>query len=96
MPTQTVFLKSTNLPEVILVTIALSVSMQFKFYSGGFLSGGVLSWGVFVRGVFVEGLCLGGFCPGGFCPRTAKNYVVCRNTAKVVKLKVHVLQLLNV
>ena len=27
---------------------------------------------------------------------TAKSYVVCRNTAKVVKLKVHVLQFLNV
>ena len=27
---------------------------------------------------------------------TAKNYVVCQNTVKVVKLKVHVLQLLNV
>ena len=27
---------------------------------------------------------------------TPKNYVVCRNTAKVLKLKVHVLQLLNV
>ena len=27
---------------------------------------------------------------------TPKNYVVCRNTAKVGKLKVHVLQLLNV
>ena len=26
---------------------------------------------------------------------TTKNYVVCRNTAQVVKLKVHVLQLLN-
>ena len=25
----------------------------------------------------------------------AKNYVVCRNTAQVVRLKVHVLQLLN-
>ena len=25
-----------------------------------------------------------------------KNYVVCRNNAKIVKLKVHVLQLLNV
>ena len=29
-------------------------------------------------------------------PTTAKNYVVCRNTAQVVKLKVHILQLLNV
>ena len=27
---------------------------------------------------------------------SSKNYVVCRNTAQVVKLKVHVLQLLNV
>ena len=27
---------------------------------------------------------------------TPKNYVVCRNTAKVVKLKVDVLQLLNI
>ena len=27
---------------------------------------------------------------------TPKNYVVCRNLAKVGKLKVHVLQLLNV
>ena len=27
---------------------------------------------------------------------TAKNYVVCRNTVQVVKLKVHILQLLNV
>ena len=27
---------------------------------------------------------------------TAKSYVICRNTAKVVKLKVHILQLLNV
>ena len=27
---------------------------------------------------------------------TAKNYVVCRNTAQVVKLKVHVFQLLHV
>ena len=27
---------------------------------------------------------------------TAKSYVVCRNTAKVLKLKVHVLQLPNV
>ena len=27
---------------------------------------------------------------------TPKNYVVCRNTAKEGKLKVHVLQLLNV
>ena len=26
----------------------------------------------------------------------AKSYVVCRNTARVVKLKVHVLQLLNI
>ena len=29
-------------------------------------------------------------------PDDSKNYVVCRNTAKVVKLKEHVLQLLNV
>ena len=27
---------------------------------------------------------------------TAKSYVICRKTAKVVKLKVHVLQVLNV
>ena len=27
---------------------------------------------------------------------TAKSYVVCRNTAKVVKLKMHVIQLLHV
>ena len=27
---------------------------------------------------------------------SSKNYVVCRNTAQAVKLKVHVLQLLNV
>ena len=65
MPTQTVFLKTTNLPEVILVTIALSVSMHLrkhenflknetqKCYFGGFLSGG------FLLGVFVRGLCLG-------------------------------------
>ena len=30
MPTQTVFLKTTNLPKVILVTIALSVSYENK------------------------------------------------------------------
>ena len=57
MPTQTVFLKTTNLPEVILVTIALEKPWKFfknetqKFYSGGFLSGG------FVLGVFVGGIC---------------------------------------
>ena len=73
------FLKTTNLPEVILVTIALSVSyalekplkflkkMKHKnFTLGGFCPGG---------------FCLGGFCPGGFCwgymsgdfcPRTIK------------------------
>ena len=69
MPTQTVFLKTTNLPEVILVTIAVSVSFALekpwkflneaqKFYSGGFLSGAVLSWeflsGGFLSGVYVR------------------------------------------
>ena len=29
-------------------------------------------------------------------PDDRKNYVVCRNTSKVVKLNVHVLKLLNV
>ena len=76
MPTQTVFLKTTNLPEVILVTIALSVSMHLrkhenflkhetqKFNSGGFCPGGCL------RGFLSRGFLLGGLSPGG-CPRTA-------------------------
>ena len=64
---QTVFLKTTNLLEVILVTIALLVSMHLRkhenflknetqnFTLGGFCLGGFLSWVVFV----------GGFCLGG-------------------------------
>ena len=69
MPTQTGFLENTNLPEVIMVNIALEKPYKLlkdetqKFYSGGFF-----------RGVFVLGCCPGGFvgdtCPGGFCPRT--------------------------
>ena len=79
MPTQTVFLKTTNLLEAMLVTIALSVSYALekpiKFlknetqkFSLGVLSGGSLSQGFFVRGVLS-----GGLCPGGFCPRTSVN-----------------------
>ena len=76
MPTQTVFLKTTNLPEVILVTTALSVSYTLekprkflknetqKFYSGGFCPEG------FVQGVLSRGFLSGGICPGGGCPRT--------------------------
>ena len=61
MPTQTVFLKTTDLPEVILVTIALEKPWKFlknetqKFYSGGFLS-----WG-FCPGIFVGGYMCGEF-----------------------------------
>ena len=83
MPTQMVFLKTTNLPEVILVTIALSVSMHLRnhenlkkmkhknFTLGGFCPGGFcLGWflsGGFCQGVYVRR----GFCLGGFCPRTS-------------------------
>ena len=85
MPTQTVFLKTTNLPEVKLVTIALSVSCALekpwkflknetqKFYSGGVLSRGFLSWRLFVQEVFV-----GGFVYRGFCPRHNKHFSVLR------------------
>ena len=73
MPAQTVILKTTNLLEVILVTIALSVSYAvekpLKFlknetqnFTLGFFVGG-LSWG-FVQGAFVGGLCPGGFVRG--------------------------------
>ena len=63
------FSKTTNLPEVIMVTIALSVSYALekpwkclkneaqKFYSGGFCPGG-FCLGVFVWGVYRW------YCPG--------------------------------
>ena len=64
-------LKTTNLPEVILVTIALEKPRKSlknetqKFYSGGFCLGGFclggLSWGF-----LSVGYLLGGFCPGIF------------------------------
>ena len=69
MPTQTDFLRTTNLPEVTMVTIALSVSMHLRnpenfkkmkhknFTLGGFCLGGFclggFSWGVYSGGVSV-------------------------------------------
>ena len=70
MPTQTGFLENTNLPEVIMVNIALEKPYKLlkdetqKFYSGGFLPGG------FCLGGVVRGVLSGDTCPGGFCPRT--------------------------
>ena len=59
------FLKTTNLPEDILVTIALPVSYALEkkflknetqnFYSGGFCLGGVCTGG-FCRGIYVRGV----------------------------------------
>ena len=59
------FLKTTNLPEVILVTIALSVCMHLRNHEN-FLK---MKHKNFTLGGFCPGgFCLGGFCPGGLCP----------------------------
>ena len=52
------FLKTTNLPEVILLTIALSVSYNHENILK--MKHKLFTLGGFVRGVFV-----GGICPGG-------------------------------
>ena len=64
MPTQTVFLKTTNLPEVILVTIALSVCMHLRNHEN-FKK--MKHKNFTLRGFCLEGICIGGFCLGGFC-----------------------------
>ena len=83
------FLKTTNLPEVILVTIALSLSSALekpwkfkknetqKIYSGGFCPGG-FCFGDFCAGGFCRGL----YVTGGFCPRFAIEEAVGRDQAE--------------